>query len=67
MNHVVFADPDNQAARNLEADALEQLGYQAEAATWRNNYLTAAYELRNGVPSIPGGTASAGAHAPWRG
>jgi alkyl sulfatase BDS1-like metallo-beta-lactamase superfamily hydrolase len=31
------------------ADALEQLGYQAEAATWRNNYLTAAYELRNGA------------------
>ncbi len=59
MNHVVFADPSNQAARNLEADALEQLGYQAEAATWRNNYLTAAYELRNGVPQIPGGTQSA--------
>lgn len=49
MNHVVFADPSNEEARNLEADALEQLGYQAEAATWRNNYLTAAYELRNGV------------------
>lgn len=52
MNHVVFADPGNQEARNLQADALEQLGYQAEAATWRNNYLTAAYELRNGVHSI---------------
>ncbi len=49
MNHVVFADPDNQEARSLQADALEQLGYQCEAATWRNNYLTAAYELRNGV------------------
>jgi linear primary-alkylsulfatase len=49
MNHVVFADPNNKEARNLEADALEQLGYQCEAATWRNNYLTAAYELRNGV------------------
>ena len=49
MNRVVFADPDNLEAKNLEADALEQLGYQAEAATWRNNYLTAAYELRNGV------------------
>ncbi len=58
MNHVVFADPNNQEARNLEADALEQLGYQAEAATWRNNYLTGAYELRSGVPQIPGGTAS---------
>jgi alkyl sulfatase BDS1-like metallo-beta-lactamase superfamily hydrolase len=53
MNHVVFADPDNQEARNFQADALEQLGYQAEAATWRNNYLTAANELRHGVPSLP--------------
>jgi alkyl sulfatase BDS1-like metallo-beta-lactamase superfamily hydrolase len=49
LNHVVFAEPGNEEARNFEADALEQLGYQAEAATWRNNYLTAAYELRNGV------------------
>jgi alkyl sulfatase BDS1-like metallo-beta-lactamase superfamily hydrolase len=47
MNHVVFAYPDNMEARNLEADALEQLGYQAESATWRNCYLTGAYELRN--------------------
>jgi alkyl sulfatase BDS1-like metallo-beta-lactamase superfamily hydrolase len=56
MNHVVFADPENQEARNLQADALEQLGYQAEASTWRNNYLTAAYELRNGVhvPTVAG-------------
>lgn len=49
MNQVVFADPESVEARYLEADALEQLGYQAEAATWRNNYLTAAYELRNGA------------------
>jgi alkyl sulfatase BDS1-like metallo-beta-lactamase superfamily hydrolase len=53
MNHVVFADPNNQDARSLQADALEQLGYQAEASTWRNNYLTAAYELRDGVPPTP--------------
>jgi len=59
MNNVVFADPNNQEARQLQADTLEQLGYQAEAATWRNNYLTAAYELRKGVPSIPA-TASTG-------
>ncbi len=57
MNHVVFADPDNQEARNLQAGALEQLGYQCEAATWRNNYLTAAHELRNGV-HIVGQTAN---------
>ncbi|MDU4249471.1 alkyl/aryl-sulfatase [Pseudomonas sp.] len=50
VNKLVFADPSNQAARNLQADALEQLGYQAENAGWRNSYLTAAQELRNGVP-----------------
>ena len=49
MNHVVFADPNNQKARNLEANALEQLGYQQENPTWRNEYLMGAYELRNGV------------------
>jgi alkyl sulfatase BDS1-like metallo-beta-lactamase superfamily hydrolase len=53
LNHVVFADPTNQTAKNLEADALEQLGYQTENATWRNNYLTGADELRHGVPNIP--------------
>src|SRR4029077_3598516 len=53
MNQVVFADPANRQARELGADALEQLGYQAEAATWRNAYLTGARELRNGVPRLP--------------
>jgi len=52
MNLVVFAEPDNQAAKELQADALEQLGYQAESASWRNNYLTGASELRNGVPEV---------------
>ncbi|WP_085616248.1 MULTISPECIES: alkyl/aryl-sulfatase [unclassified Pseudomonas] len=47
--HLVFAEPDNSAARELQADALEQLGYQSENATWRNAYLTGAQELRNGV------------------
>jgi alkyl sulfatase BDS1-like metallo-beta-lactamase superfamily hydrolase len=51
MNHVVFAEPENRAAKELEADALEQLGYQAESGIWRNHYLTGAFELRNGVPS----------------
>ncbi|MBV7438761.1 MBL fold metallo-hydrolase [Aeromonas sp. sif2416] len=54
LKHVVFADPNNQAARNLQADALEQLGYQTENPTWRNEYLMGAYELRNGVPNQPG-------------
>ncbi len=48
MNQVVFADPANRAARELCADALEQLGYQAESATWRNAYLFGAGELRMG-------------------
>ena len=48
LNHVVFADPQNRAARMLSADAMEQLGYQAESATWRNAYLSAAHELRHG-------------------
>jgi len=54
MNQVVFADPANRQARELGADALEQLGYQAEAATWRNAYLMGAMELRNGVTKLPG-------------
>ncbi len=49
LNQVVFADPTNQEARNLEADALEQLGYQAESGPWRNFYLSGAKELREGV------------------
>ena len=36
MNQVVFADPNNKEARELEADALEQLGYQAESGPWRS-------------------------------
>ena len=51
VNHVVFADPTNQAARQLQANALEQLGYQSESATWRNAYLMGAKELREGSPN----------------
>src|SRR6185503_1031978 len=50
MSHLVFADPANVEARALGADALEQLGYQAESATWRNAYLLGALELRQGRP-----------------
>jgi alkyl sulfatase BDS1-like metallo-beta-lactamase superfamily hydrolase len=53
MNQVVFADPTNHEARELCADALEQLGYMAESATWRNAYLFGALELRQGMPKIP--------------
>ncbi|KTD57601.1 alkyl/aryl-sulfatase [Legionella shakespearei] len=52
MNHVVFAEPANQDARNLEADALEQLGYQAESGPWRNFYLSGARELRHGIQKV---------------
>ncbi len=54
-NELVFADPSNLAARALQADALEQLGYQSENATWRNIYLTGAQELRDGVPKSGAG------------
>jgi len=56
VNHVVFANPNNAAARALQADALEQLGYQSEAGTWRNAYLTGARELRSGVTKPPTST-----------
>jgi len=52
MSQVVFAEPDNMAARELGADALEQMGYQSESATWRNAYLFGARELRGGM-SVP--------------
>lgn len=50
LKHVVFSDPQNHQARELQADAFEQLGYVSESATWRNSYLMAAQELRNGPP-----------------
>jgi alkyl sulfatase BDS1-like metallo-beta-lactamase superfamily hydrolase len=50
VNHLVFADPGNEAARHLQADALEQMGYQAESGPWRAFYLTGAQELRNRRP-----------------
>lgn len=49
LDRLVFADPDNAEAKDLLADTLEQLGYQAEAGTWRGWYLTGAHELRHGV------------------
>ena len=56
MNHVVFAEPEDSdyraKAAELEADALEQLGYQAESGPWRNAYLMGAYELRNGKGDV---------------
>jgi alkyl sulfatase BDS1-like metallo-beta-lactamase superfamily hydrolase len=48
-NHLVFAEPENKEAREAQAAALEQMGYQSENALWRNMYLTGAMELRNGA------------------
>ena len=48
--HAVFARPDNAAASDMLARAYEQLGYRAESAPWRDVYLSAAQELRHGVP-----------------
>lgn len=50
LNHAVFGAPDNKAAKELLARTYDQMGYMAEAATWRNSYLTAAAELRDGPP-----------------
>ena len=53
LNRLVFAEPQNKEARVLLADVYEQLGYQSESTSFRNSYLQASYELRNG---LPGGT-----------
>lgn len=50
LDMVIWAEPDNMRARNLAADAHTQMGYASENATWRNAYLTAAMELREGLP-----------------
>jgi alkyl sulfatase BDS1-like metallo-beta-lactamase superfamily hydrolase len=57
VNRVVFAEPENRAARDLQAEALERLGFGAENATWRNFFLMGAKELREGVSGTPTGTA----------
>ncbi|MDN3016945.1 alkyl sulfatase dimerization domain-containing protein [Paenibacillus sp. BSR1-1] len=49
LKNVVMANPSNNEAKILLADAYEQLGYQAESAIWRNSYLVGAHELRNGI------------------
>ncbi|MBC2855186.1 MBL fold metallo-hydrolase [Cetobacterium sp. 2A] len=53
LNQVIFANPKNKEARELSADAMEQLGYQAESGPWRAYFLTGAQELRNGVVALP--------------
>ena len=48
LDHLVFAAPNNKQARELLANTYDQLGYQAESGPWRDVYLSAALELRNG-------------------
>lgn len=50
MNKLVYAEPKNQAAKDLLADCFEQVGYQQESPSVRNSFLAAAFELRNGIP-----------------
>ena len=51
VNKLVYAQPDNVAAKDLLADIFEQIGYQKESPSMRNSFLGAAYELRHGMPS----------------
>ena len=53
LDHAVFTDQNHEGARRLYADALEQLGYGAECATWRNFFLSGATELRSGNFGTP--------------
>ena len=59
LNHAIFADPANEAAKALQADAFEQLGFGAENGTWRSVYLAGATELRSGNFGTPTATAAA--------
>lgn len=52
LNHLIFAEPDNQAAKDWLAATYEQMGFQAESGAWRSYYLTAAAELRRGLPDV---------------
>jgi alkyl sulfatase BDS1-like metallo-beta-lactamase superfamily hydrolase len=55
LNHVIFADEANTAARELLATIYTQFGFESEAGTWRNIYLTGAQELRSGPARLPSG------------
>jgi alkyl sulfatase BDS1-like metallo-beta-lactamase superfamily hydrolase len=51
LNRLVLAEPQNADAKDMLADAFEQLGYQQENPGLRNSFLAAAYELRTGIPT----------------
>lgn len=48
LNHLVFADDKNAAARKELISVYTTLGYGCENGSWRNIYLTGAYELEHG-------------------
>jgi len=50
LNKLVYAEPQNQAAKDLLADVFEQIGYQQESPSVRNSFLAGALELRSGIP-----------------
>ena len=52
LNKLIYAEPQNQAAKDLLADVFEQLGYQYESPSLRNSYLSGAKELRDGVIAV---------------
>ncbi|WP_328631117.1 alkyl/aryl-sulfatase [Streptomyces sp. NBC_00356] len=52
LNHIVFAEPSREDAKELLAQVYEKLGHGAENGTWRNFFLTSAMELRHGVNPI---------------
>ena len=51
LNKLVYAQPGNQQAKDLLAEAFEQIGYSKESPSLRNSFLAAALELRSGIPS----------------
>ncbi|MBV8453773.1 MAG: MBL fold metallo-hydrolase, partial [Deltaproteobacteria bacterium] len=51
LNKLVYAAPQNQTAKDLLADAFEQIAYQKESPSVRNSFLAAAFELRSGIPA----------------
>jgi alkyl sulfatase BDS1-like metallo-beta-lactamase superfamily hydrolase len=51
LNKLVYAEPQNQEAKDLLADVFEQIGYQQESPSVRNSFLAGAMELRSGIPT----------------
>ncbi|MEQ9528995.1 MAG: alkyl sulfatase C-terminal domain-containing protein, partial [Parvibaculaceae bacterium] len=52
LNHAVFNDASDREAREQLAGIYTKLGFEAEAGTWRNIYLTGAQELTDGVANL---------------